>query len=490
MANILVCDDERSICELLDIALRKEGHRVETVNSGEAAKRKLDSALFDLVFTDVKMPNVGGIEVLKHARTVSPETAVVLITAVEDVHAAIQAVKEGAADYLQKGPDLLEAVRVAIQKALDKQNLRRQNFALRRDAGSRNSLENLIGSSPAIRKLKETIRTVASTGSTIVVHGESGTGKELVARAIHACSPRAAEPFVSVNCGAFPETLLESELFGYVKGAFTGASQNKRGLFEVAHGGTIFLDEISEMTLAMQVKLLRVLQERVLRPVGGTDEIAIDVRVIAATNKDLSRMVTEGAFREDLYYRVSVIPIDVPPLRERAEDVPVLAGHFLKKYAPAAGKSIVRITQDSLGELCGYDWPGNVRQLENTIERAVALEVDNELHVELPLERHRVRAAAANGHGNGSGTHVEQIRTGNGASGNGDSGHHQPANGLPVPPQHLPYDGVDLERYIASMERALIQSALRQSNGVQTRAAEMLKLSYRSFRHLVKKYDI
>src|SRR5215470_6804058 len=213
MANILVCDDERSICELLDIALRKEGHRVETVNSGDAAKRKLDSALFDLVFTAVKMPNVGGIEVLKHARSVSPETAVVLITAVEDVHAAIQAVKEGAADYLQKGPDLLEAVRVAIQKALDKQNLRRQNFALRRDAGSRNSLENLIGSSAAIRKLKETIRTVASTGSTIVIHGESGTGKELVARAVHACSPRAAEPFVSVNCGAFPETLLESELF-------------------------------------------------------------------------------------------------------------------------------------------------------------------------------------------------------------------------------------------------------------------------------------
>src|SRR5947209_7840756 len=239
MANILVCDDERSICELLEIALRKEGHRVETVNSGEAARRKLDSALYDLVLTDVKMPNVSGIEVLKHSRQVSPESAVVLITAVEDVHAAIQAVKEGAADYIQKGPDLLEAIRVAIQNSLDKQNLRRQNFALRRDAGSRNSLDNLIGSSVAIRKLKETIRTVASTQSTIVIHGESGTGKELVARAVHACSPRAAEPFVSINCGAFPETLLESELFGYVKGAFTGANQNKRGLFEVAHGGTI-----------------------------------------------------------------------------------------------------------------------------------------------------------------------------------------------------------------------------------------------------------
>src|SRR5205085_9547862 len=262
MANILVCDDERSICELLDIALRKEGHRVETVNSGEAAKRKLDSALFDVLLTDVKMPSIDGIEVLKHARRASPDTAVVLITAVEDVHTAISAVKEGAADYIQKGPDLLEAIRVAIQNALDKQNLRRQNFALRRDAGSRNSLDNLIGSSAGIRALKETIRTVASTNSTIVITGESGTGKELVARAVHACSPRADEPFVSVNCGAFPETLLESELFGYVKGAFTGANQNKRGLFEVATGGTIFLDEISEMTLAMQVKLLRVLQER------------------------------------------------------------------------------------------------------------------------------------------------------------------------------------------------------------------------------------
>jgi two-component system response regulator PilR (NtrC family) len=472
MANILVCDDERSICELLEIALRKEGHRIETVNSGDAARRKLDSALYDLVLTDVKMPNVTGIDVLKHSRRVSPETAVVLITAIEDVHTAIQAVKEGAADYIQKGPDLLEAIRVAIKNVLDKQTLRRQNFALRRDAGSRNSLENIIGSSSAVRKLKETIRTVASTGSTIVIHGESGTGKELVARAVHACSPRAADPFVSVNCGAFPETLLESELFGYVKGAFTGANQNKRGLFEMAIGGTIFLDEISEMTPAMQVKLLRVLQERCLRPVGGTEEIAVDVRVIAATNKDLSRMVGEGAFREDLYYRVSVIPIEVPPLRERSEDVPLLAAHFLKKYAPAAGKSITRITAEALQDLTSYDWPGNVRQLENTIERAVAMETSSELHVELPADRHRVRPNS-NGNGNGNSTSI-----------------HAGAEPLPIPPQQLPNDGVDLERYIAGMERSLIQTALRQSNGVQTRAAEMLKLSYRSFRHLVKKYDI
>ena len=469
MASILVCDDERSICELLEIALRKDGHRVETVNSGEAAKRKIDSALFDVVLTDVKMPNTGGIEVLKHARRVSPETAVVLITAVEDVHAAIQAVKEGASDYIQKGPDLLEAIRLAIQNSVDRVTLRRQNQALRRDAATRNSLDNIIGSSAAVIRLKETIRTVASTSSTIVIHGESGTGKELVARAVHACSPRANEPFVSVNCGAFPETLLESELFGYVKGAFTGAAQNKSGLFEAAHDGTLFLDEISEMSLAMQVKLLRVLQERNLRPVGGTDEISVDVRVIAATNKDLAKMVTEGTFREDLYYRVSVIPIEVPPLRERREDVALLAAHFLKKYAPAAGKNIVRIAQSSLQDLCTYEWPGNVRQLENTIERAAALETSNELHLELPIERPRARAAAAGANG--------------GSIGNN-------GNGLPAVPQYIPSDGVDLERYIASMERALIQSALRQCDGVQTRAAEMLKLSYRSFRHLLKKYDI
>ncbi|MBV8206077.1 MAG: sigma-54-dependent Fis family transcriptional regulator [Acidobacteria bacterium] len=479
MANILVCDDERSICELLDIALKKDGHKVETVNSGDAAKRKLDSALYDVVLTDVKMPQTDGLEVLKHARRASPDSAVVLITAVEDVHAAIQAVKEGASDYIQKGPDLLEAIRVAIQNALDRVNLRRQNFALRRDAAVRNSLDNIIGASSAVAKMKQTIRTVASTSSTIVIHGESGTGKELVARAVHACSPRAQEPFVSINCGAFPESLLESELFGYVKGAFTGANQNKRGLFEVAHGGTIFLDEISEMSLAMQVKLLRVLQERVLRPVGGTDEIPIDVRVIAATNKDLAKMVGEGTFREDLYYRVSVIPIEVPPLRERREDVPLLATHFLKKYAPAAGKGIVRISPGAFDALMGYEWPGNVRQLENTIERAVALEGSSELHIEVPAVRLRLSLnSSGNSNGNGNG---------NGHSALESEGPHV---GLPAVPQFIPVGGVDLERYIASFERALIQSALRQSNGVQTRAADLLKLSYRSFRHLLKKYAI
>src|SRR5436305_1946040 len=302
MGNILVCDDERSICQMLGIAWRREGHKVETVNSGEDAKKKLDSAIFDVIVTDIKMPNTSGIEVLRYAHQVSPETAVILMTAVDDYEAAVQAVKAGGAtDYIRKSPGLVDEVKLGIARALEKVSLSRQNFALRRDAATRNSLDNIIGVSPPLEKLKQTIRTVASTQSTILIYGESGTGKELVARAVHTCSPRATEGFVSVNCGAFPETLLESELFGYVKGAFTGASQNKRGLFEVADQGTIFLDEIGEMTMPMQVKLLRVLQERTVRPVGGTAEIPVDVRVIAATNRDLDKTVADGTFREDLY---------------------------------------------------------------------------------------------------------------------------------------------------------------------------------------------
>src|SRR2546421_3872451 len=460
MGNILVCDDERSICEMLDIALRRDGHKIETVNSGEAAKRKLDSALFDVIITDIKMPNINGIEVLRYAHQVSPDSAVILITAVDDYEAAVEAVKAGGAtDYIRKSPGLVDEIKLAINRALEKMNLSRQNFAFKRDAATRNSLDNIVGASPAMEKLKQTIRTVASTQSTVLIYGESGTGKELVARAVHICSPRAAEPFVSINCGAFPETLLESELFGYVKGAFTGANQNKRGLFEVADGGTIFLDEIGEMTLAMQVKLLRVLQERCLRPVGGTGEIAIDVRVIAATNRDLEKQVSENNFREDLYYRLNVIPIVVPPLRDRREDLPLLVNHFVKKYARGAGKNISHVKSESLSVLGTYDWPGNVRQLENAIERAVALETGDELRAELPIERAKTRAAAA---GVGGGVSV--------------------GGGLP--------DGVDMEKYVADIERSLLQNALAQSNGVQTRAADLLKVSYRSFRHLMKKYDL
>src|SRR3984885_230595 len=310
MGNILVCDDERSICEMLDIALRREGHKVETVNSGEGAKKKLEAALYDVVVTDIKMPNTSGIEVLRYAHQVSPDSAVILITAVDDYEAAVQAVKAGgASDYIRKSPGLVDEIKLAINRSLEKMTLSRQNFAFKRDANTRNSLDNIVGVSPAMEKLKQTIRTVASTQSTILIYGERGTGKELVARALHVCSPRAAEPFVSINCGAFPETLLESELFGYVKGAFTGANENRQGLFRGAHGGTLFLDEIGNMSLPMQVKLFRVLQEGKVRPVGSNEETEIDVRVIAATNKDLDKAIAAGEFREDLYYRLSVIPI-------------------------------------------------------------------------------------------------------------------------------------------------------------------------------------
>ncbi len=460
MGNILVCDDERSICQMLDIAFHQHGHRVETVTSGESAKKKIDSNLYDLVVTDVRMPEITGMEVLQHVRKVSPDTLVIMITAVDDTETPIEALNAGAFYYIRKGPKLLDDVLSAAQLALDKQALRKQNAALKREVASFASLDNIIGESEVMNKLKQTIHTVASTNSTVIITGESGTGKELVARAIHQCSPRANEPFVSVNCGAFPETLLESELFGYVKGAFTGATQNKRGLFEVADSGTIFLDEISEMSLAMQVKLLRALQERTVRPVGGTQEIPIDVRVVAATNKDLYKLATDGQFREDLYYRLSVIPIEVPPLRDRDEDVILLANHFLKKYAGTMGKSINRICNDSLELLKGYDWPGNVRVLENTIERAVAMCSGGELEIELPnaaaKQRPMAMAAAAGG----------------------------------APGVVLPADGIDMEQYIADIERSLLQSALRRSNGVQTKAAEILKLSYRSFRHLVKKYEL
>ncbi|PYX99914.1 MAG: Fis family transcriptional regulator [Acidobacteria bacterium] len=421
----------------------------------------MEAARYDVIVTDIKMPKIDGIEVLKHAHRLSPESAVVLITAAGDFDSAVQAVKAGAFDYIQKTPNaLVEEVRVSIGRAAEVIELRRQNQAFRRDAASRNSMDNIIGCSPAINTLKETIRTVASTGSTILIQGESGTGKELVARAVHSCSQRDGQPFVSVNCGAFPETLLETELFGYMKGAFTGANQNKQGLFEVASGGTIFLDEIAEMSLAMQVKLLRALQERTIRPVGGTSEIPVDVRVIAATNRDLQEMVEQKTFREDLYYRITVIPIEVPPLRARQEDIPLLANHFLKRYAPAAGKNILRISDESIEMLMAYDWPGNVRQLENTIERGVAMEIGEVLNVIAPGERSKARVAA------------------------------EAMGALSPESVAVPADGIDMEAYVADLERSMLQSALRQSGGVQTRAAEMLKLSYRSFRHLMKKYNL
>ena len=458
MGYILVCDDERSICQMLQIAFQNQGHRVETVTSGEQACRKLDTTLYDVLITDVRMPQVSGIQVLQYARRVSPNIEVILITAVDEISTLIEAINSGASYYVSKSPRMMDELQKAVGRAMEHHKLRQENAAYKRDAALRNSLDNLIGESEPMLRLKQTIRTIAATNSTVIVSGESGTGKELVARAIHTCSPRSGEPFVSVNCGAFPETLLESELFGYVKGAFTGANTNKRGLFELANGGTIFLDEIGETTLPMQVKLLRVLQERCIRPVGGGQESPVDVRVIAATNRNLLQQVQEGRFREDLYYRLSVIPVEVPPLRDRGDDIVLLANHFLKKFAVQMGNKVVRLSPESLNTMKGYDWPGNVRVLENTIERAVAMSSEEELRVELPVS------------GNGS------MPTAAALAG--------------APGVALPAEGVDLERYVADIEKSLLQSALRRCNGTQTRAAELLKLSYRSFRHMMKKYGL
>src|ERR1700690_17044 len=399
MAHILVVDDEKSLCELLEITFRKEGHRVEVAHSVEMARRKLEGALYDIVISDIRMPGGTGLDLLKFTKEISPDSFFLLMTALPDLDTAVDALNSGADRFVIKDHNYVDQLKRAVREVSESLKWKNEAGYLRRELRRLTGLDNIIGQSPKMKAIFDMIQTVAPQNSRVLITGESGTGKELVARAIHENSARSQTPFITINCGAFPETLLESELFGYVKGAFTGANQNRRGLFEVADQGTIFLDEIGEMTMPMQVKLLRVLQERTVRPVGGTSEIPVDVRVIAATNRDLDRQVTEGTFREDLYYRLNVIPIRVPCLRERREDVPLLANHFLKKYAPGAGKSIHGVAAASLQALTGYDWPGNVRQLENAIERAVAMESSNELRVELPVERAKARAAAAGAEG-------------------------------------------------------------------------------------------
>ncbi len=457
MAHLLIVDDEKSICEMLDIALRKQGHQVETVHAAAEARHKLESAIFDLVIADLRLsPTENGLDLLRFARSLDAEAAFVFITGHGSMETAIEAIKIGGViDYIIKTPDLVDQVRYTVERALAYQRLGRENRSLKRELKSRNdaALAGLVGNSAPIQQLKQTIRTVAAASSTVLIRGKSGTGKELVARGIHACSPRAEQPFVSVNFGAFPESLLESELFGYVKGAFTGANSNRRGLFEAADGGTLFLDEIGEMTLPMQVSLLRVLQERQVRPLGSSQQIPVDVRVLAATNANLETAVKEGKFREDLYYRISVIPIELPALRDRAEDIPLLAMHFLRRFAEEMHKPVTRFSEESLRSMEHYDWPGNVRQLENVVERAVAL-AQGEIVSIGPLRE----------------------TNGNGAPASGDA--------LPA----LPPDG--LERFIEGVERHYLASALQQAGGVRTKAADLLRMSYRSFRHYAKKYGI
>ena len=466
MAHLLVVDDEKSICEMLDIALRKQGHRVETVTSLEMARRRLLSNIYDIVITDIKLPQGSGLDVLQHVRETQPETLVILVTAYASVDSAVQALNLGAFRYIIKTPNLVDEVGVTVARGVEDRSLRQENRALKREL--RKSLDSLLGVSPPIKTLKELVATVAPTNSTILITGESGTGKELVARAIHAASGRWDRPFVSVNCGAFPETLLESELFGYVKGAFTGATTNKKGLFEYADTGTLFLDEVAEMSLAMQVRLLRVLQERLVRPVGASEEVPVDVRLIVATNKDLHQRVQEGSFREDLYYRISVIPVELPPLRERREDIPLLAVHFLKKFARAMNKPVHKIDEPAMKCLERYDWPGNVRELENALERAVALEKREEVAMWTLPER--VSGVAP------------QTVAATGASGDGSA--------VPSPLPSLPEAGLDLEQHITQLERRYIEAAIERAGGVRTRAAELLHMTYRSFRHYAKKYRL
>src|SRR5216683_2057811 len=372
--HILVVDDERSICELLEITFRKEGHRVEVAHDVPAAKRKLESQIFDIVVSDIRMPGVSGVDLLKLTKEIAPQCFFLLITGVPTVETAIAAINSGAVRYVIKDHQLVDQLRRTVREVSENLKWKTEAGYLRRELRRLTGLDNIIGQSPKMRSIFDLIQTVAPQSSRVLITGESGTGKELVARAIHENSPRALAPFITINCGAFPETLLESELFGYMKGAFTGANENRQGLFRAAHGGTLFMDEIGNMTQTMQVKLYRVLQEGKVRPLGSNEEIDVDVRIIAATNKELEKEIAEGRFREDLFYRLSVIPIHLPPLRERREDIPLLALHFLERFRKAMGKEIEGIDPETLRRLEAYDWPGNVRELENTLERAVALE--------------------------------------------------------------------------------------------------------------------
>lgn len=461
MAQMLIVDDERSIAELLEISFRKEGHKVEVASNGEAAKRKLAAQMFDVVISDIRMPDMDGVELLRYCREVAPNTTFILVTGVPAIDTAIDAVNFGADRYVIKGDRLLDELRPAVQRVAENLALKREAGYLRRELRRLTGLDHMIGTSPKMRQIFELIQNIAPQSSRVMITGESGTGKELVARAIHENSARAKDPFITINCGAFPETLLESELFGYLKGAFTGANENRRGLFQAAHGGTLFMDEIGNMSVTMQVKLYRVLQEGKVRPIGSTEESDVDVRVIAATNKNLENEIVEGRFREDLYYRLSVIPIHLPPLRERREDIPLLAREFLERFSKSMNKKVLGIEPEAMRRLEVYDWPGNVRELENTIERAVALEGGTRILTEALPERIR--------------SHFQESTPSISHNGEGPA---------------LPPEGLNLEEHIQKLERAYLLAALERSGGIRTHAADMLKMSYRSFRHYAKKYGV
>lgn len=453
MANILIVDDEPSMRQLLTRVFTRQGHRVRAAENGARALTTLREEPADLIMSDVKMPDMGGIELLRAVREMLPDSGVIMMTAFATVNTAREAFKLGADDFVTKPFDIDE-LNLIVGKTIERLHLVQENRALKRAQRDRGRLDQIIGRSERMQAVYQMVEMVAEVQSTVLIMGESGTGKELVARAIHNISPRADRPFISINCGAFTETLLESELFGYVRGAFTGATANRKGLFEAADKGTIFLDEIGEMSSAMQVKLLRVLQEKKVRPVGAHDEISIDARVIAATNRDLEAMAKAGSFREDLFYRVSVIPIELPPLRERKEDIPELTGHFVKKFCAQAGRQLT-VSPKATELLERYSWPGNVRELEHTIERAVALERADSIQPE-----------------------------------------RLPSNVTNYSPERvsgefaLPEEGVNLTAHIDQLEKTYLLEALRRTGGNQTRAAELLQLSVRSFRHLLDKHGV
>ncbi|HEX4954335.1 MAG TPA: sigma-54 dependent transcriptional regulator [Thermoanaerobaculia bacterium] len=449
-SRLLIVDDERSLLDFLTILLAGEGYEIATAPSITEARQVLAAATPDLVLCDIMMPDGNGLDLLKEIKERTPNTSVVMMTAYTSTKAAIEAMKLGAYDYISKPFDNDE-LKLVVQKALERTELLDENVYLRKELESKYTFANIIGKSRKMQEVFGIVERVARTASTVLLYGESGTGKEVIARAIHFASPRAGKRFLSVNCGALPEALLESELFGHERGSFTGAIRDKKGLFQEADGGTLFLDEVGEMTPAMQVKLLRALQERRVRRVGGTREEEVDVRIIAATNRDLEQRIASGDFREDLYYRINVIPIDLPPLRQRREDIPYLVDHFIRKYCTELHLEPKSISVDAMRVLEAYDWPGNVRELENVIERTLALASGETITArDLPSNlatRRRERVDIA----------------------------------------ELPEEGLDLEAFLEDLRGRLMAQALDRSGGVQTQAADLLRMSFRSFRYYAKK---
>ncbi len=447
-SKILVVEDEKNMREVLKILLEGEGYDVSCAMDGSEGLAWLDREIFDLVITDIKMPGVDGFEMLKRAQELSPETLVIMITAFGTTESAIEAMKLGAYDYIHK-PFKIDEIRLVVKKALEKRRLRGEVSILRERIKTTYELGNIFYKSPKMQELLRILPRIAQSNSNVLIAGESGTGKEYVATAIHNLSHRKERNLVTINCATFPEGLLESELFGHMKGAFTGAVYNKQGLFEIADGGTIFLDEIGEMPVNLQSKLLRVIENGTFRRVGGTADLRVDVRIVAATNKNLLDEIAAGRFREDLYYRLNVIPIYIPPLRERKEDIPLLVEHFMDKLSPVKR----RLSPDALNLLMSYPWKGNVRELENVVERVLLMTDKEEITAsDIPLQ-----TEVAHG-----------------------------IKGLP----EMTRDGIDLDGLVETVERRYLLDALRLANGVKTEAARLLNLSFRSFRHRLQKYGI